>query len=192
MENFNCSYSKIENIECLIENPKNPNKHPEKQIELLAKIINYQGQRSPIVVSKRSGFVVKGHGRLMALRLLGWNKVAVDEQNYESEAQEYADVVADNKIAELANHDDTLMIDTMKELDLSDDFDLDLFGIPDFNLETHDAWDADIESIDKITEPEDKTIHIYKISCPIDLKDEVLFYLKEKLMETSFEGVHIE
>lgn len=58
-------------IEKLVGNPRNPNKHPQNQIELLAKIIKAQGWRNPIVVSRRSGFVVKGHGRLEAARLLG-------------------------------------------------------------------------------------------------------------------------
>ena len=58
-------------IEKLVGNPRNPNKHPRNQIELPDKIIKAQGWRNPIVVSKRSGFVVKGHGRLAATRLLG-------------------------------------------------------------------------------------------------------------------------
>lgn len=58
-------------IEKLVGNPRNPNKHPQNQIELLAKIIKAQGWRNPTVVSKRSGFVVKGHGRLAAAQYLG-------------------------------------------------------------------------------------------------------------------------
>lgn len=134
---FNCSYSKLVDIHKIIENPKNNNNHPDRQIELLAKIIDYQGQRSPIVVSNRSGFIVKGHGRLEAVKKLGWNKIAVDYQDYESEAQEYADLIADNKIAELAQFDQNLMIDQIKELEL-DDFDFDLLAMPDFSLEIKD------------------------------------------------------
>jgi len=130
---FNCSYTSLEDIHKLIPNPKNPNNHPDKQIAMLSKIIDYQGQRSPVVVSKRSGFIVKGHGRLEALQKLGWDKVAVDYQEYESEAQEYADLIADNKIAELAKHDDSLMLDTIKDLDMQD-FDFELLGMDDFVL----------------------------------------------------------
>ena len=134
MESFKCAHTEIVDLHKLQPNPKNPNKHPDRQIELLAKIIDYQGQRAPIVVSKRSGFITKGHGRLMALQKLGWMKAAVDYQDYESEAQEYADVVADNKIAELAKHDDSMMIDTLRDMDF--DIDFDLLGIPDFSLDT--------------------------------------------------------
>ena len=38
-----CSYGKLVDPYELIENPKNPNRHPEKQIEILAKLIKSQG-----------------------------------------------------------------------------------------------------------------------------------------------------
>lgn len=141
-----------------MENPKNPNKHPDRQIELLAKIIDYQGQRSPIVVSKRSGFITKGHGRLMALKKLGWEKAAVDMQDYESEAQEYADVVADNKIAELAKHDDSMMIDEIKHLGIED---FELLGLENFDLpvtidESKEEGENDLpENVDTRCKPGD-------------------------------------
>ena len=61
-----CAHTELVDIASLVENPRNPNRHPEKQIEALAKIIQYQGWRNPIVVSKRSRFIVKGHGCLLA------------------------------------------------------------------------------------------------------------------------------
>jgi hypothetical protein len=110
-------------------NPKNPNRHPQKQIQMLSKIIDYQGQRSPIVVSARSGFVVKGHGRLEAIKLLGWQNAAIDIQEYETEAQEYADMVADNKIAELSDNDDEMLHEMIKDAGLDD---VELFGLDDY------------------------------------------------------------
>lgn len=124
---INCAYTELVDLHKLQPNPKNPNKHPEKQISMLAKIIDYQGQRAPIVVSKRSGFITKGHGRLMAIQKLGWSQCAVDYQDYESEAQEYADMVADNKIAELAEHDDEFMYQNLQDFP---DLSVDLLGIP--------------------------------------------------------------
>ena len=123
---INCAHNELVDVHRLQPNPKNPNNHPDRQIELLAKIIDYQGQRSPIVVSKRSGFITKGHGRLQAIQKLGWAKAAVDYQEYDSEAQEYADIVADNKIAELAKHDDAMMIQELQTNDALADLDRDL------------------------------------------------------------------
>ena len=131
-----CAYDELVELHKLQPNPRNPNKHPEKQIEMLAKIIDYQGQRAPIVVSTRSGFVTKGHGRLAALQKLGWEKAAVDFQEYDSEAQEHADMIADNKIAELADSD-PLMINELA-LEMPEGFDFELLGIEDFNpIETN-------------------------------------------------------
>ena len=66
-----CAHDKITDTDSLIGNPRNPNKHPKDQITALAKIIKRQGWRHPIVVSNRSGFVVKGHGRLLATKEIG-------------------------------------------------------------------------------------------------------------------------
>lgn len=132
--NIKCAHNELVELHKLIPHPNNANKHPVKQITLLSKIIDFQGQRAPIVVSKRSGFIVKGHGRLEAIQKLGWEKAAVDFQDYESEAQEYADLIADNKIAELADHDDGKMIDDLTKFEWGKDFDYDLLGLPDFKL----------------------------------------------------------
>lgn len=149
---FNCSYSALVELHKLQPNPKNNNSHPDRQIELLAKIIDFQGQRSPIVVSKRSGFITKGHGRLEALKKLGWTQAAVDYQEYESEAQEYADLVADNKIAELAKFDESAMITELKVNDALKDLDFELLGFDKFELPDDPIQDPiDDDSEDKTT-----------------------------------------
>lgn len=117
-----CAYTELVDVSKLVPNPKNNNKHPKNQIERLAKIIDFQGQRAPIVVSKRSGFIVKGHGRLEAIRLLGWEKCAVDYQDYESEAQEYADMTADNEIAKWAEFQQDMFLEEIKGLDIDTDY----------------------------------------------------------------------
>lgn len=122
----NCAHDELVELHKLIPNPKNPNKHPEKQIDRLAKIIDYQGMRSPIVVSKKSGFITRGHGKLEALKQLGWEKAPVNFQDYDSEAQEYADIVADNAIAEWAELD--LSGVNTEVLELGPDSDVDLRG----------------------------------------------------------------
>lgn len=120
-------------VEKLIPNPRNPNRHPEGQIKLLAKIIAAQGFRNSIVVSKRSGFVIKGHGRLDAAKLLEMATVPVDFQDYESEAAEWADMLADNRISELAETDKDELKALLKELDGK--IDLDLTGFDEDSLD---------------------------------------------------------
>ena len=121
-----CAYTEVIDPALLTPNPRNPNHHPKKQIELLAKIIQSQGWRAPVTVSNRSGFVVRGHGRLQAALLLGC-KVPVDRQEYASEAEEWADLIADNRIAELAEIDHDELAGLLHKLD-GMDFDTDLTG----------------------------------------------------------------
>jgi ParB-like chromosome segregation protein Spo0J len=117
MAKVNCAFDKMVSTVDLIENPRNPNTHPKRQVELLARIIARQGWRHPITVSNRSGFVVHGHGRLLAARSLGEPEVPVDFQDYENEAQEWEDLLADNRIAELAELDDAVAVELLNELE---------------------------------------------------------------------------
>lgn len=146
-ENFKCAYSEIVPIHKLVENPKNNNKHPARQVELLAKVIDYQGQRNPIVVSKRSGFIVKGHCRLQALKLLDWENVAVDYQDYDNEAQEYADLIADNKIQSYAEFDEDALLKELQEMNFDD---LELLALENMpTMEEAEAEMPDLKSGEK-------------------------------------------
>ncbi|MFA5385937.1 MAG: site-specific DNA-methyltransferase [Eubacteriales bacterium] len=168
-----CSYDELVDIEKLVPNPRNPNTHPEKQISLLAKIIKAQGWRAPITVSNRSGFIVRGHGRLMAAQLLGVERVPVDRQDYATEAEEWADLVADNRITELAEMDIPKLGDILGELNVGD-FDIELAGFTDKELEdlfrqlqdpaeiVEDGFDAEAEAA-KIREPVTKPGDIWQL-----------------------------
>ena len=130
---IHCAHARLADVATLVPNPRNPNKHGDKQVALLAKIIRHQGWRAPITVSKRSGFVVTGHGRLQAALLLQVEKVPVDEQDFATEADEWAHLIADNRIAELAETDDALLKELLAELD--GNLDMDLSGFDAAELE---------------------------------------------------------
>ena len=112
-----CAYDEIVPIGQLRPNPKNPNKHPQDQIEKLGKIIRGNGWRNPITVSTRSGLIVKGHGRLLTAQLEKLKEVPIEYQNYESEEAELADLTADNRIAELAEIDSKMLADVFADID---------------------------------------------------------------------------
>ena len=112
-----CAHDAIVPLKEIQPNPKNPNQHPPEQIKLLASIIRATGWRAPITVSKRSGLVTKGHGRLMAAELEDLTEAPVDYQDYASEAEELADLTADNRIAELATTDNKLLADLFVDID---------------------------------------------------------------------------
>lgn len=132
---IHCTHRELRDPSALVEHPRNPNRHPQKQIELLARIIRHQGWRNPIVISARSGFIVAGHGRLAAARVLGVTEVPVDVQHFETEADEWAHLVADNRIAELADMDEAGLGELLRDLGEVEDFDLDLTGFAEAEID---------------------------------------------------------
>lgn len=176
-----CAFDEIVDINKINPNPKNPNQHPEDQIELLAKIITVQGWRAPITVSTLSGLVVRGHGRLMAAQKAGCTHVPVDYQHYENEDAEIADLVADNRIAELAEVDNKMLAEVFADID---DFDITLTG---YTQEEADEIAAALEEcvmedIDEVKSKSEVTMHKLKFdSTEIPMTDEEYERLKEIL-----------
>ena len=123
----NCAFDELVPLEKLVANPRNPNQHPQSQVALLAKVIGHQGWRSPIVVSTRSGFIVAGHGRYEAAKALGLSAVPVDYQDFATEADEWAHLIADNRLAELAEADESALRALLGELKATD-LDMELAG----------------------------------------------------------------
>lgn len=159
-----CSFDEIADAASLVPNPRNPNTHPEKQIQLLAKIIKAQGWRAPITVSNRSGFIVRGHGRLMAAQFLGVDQAPVDRQDYATEAEEWADLIADNRIAELAEMDSAMLTELIQELSAGG-LDIELTGFDRADLDRLAAQfnvpDEDFPEYDESVEKDVK-----KVICP--------------------------
>lgn len=143
MVEIRCAHKELVAINELKPHPKNRNKHPAEQIERLAEIIKFQGIRKPITVSKRSGFITAGHGRLAVFKLLKLKEVPVDYQDYDSDEQEYADVQSDNAIAAWAELDLSGINTDIG--DLGPDFDIDLLGIRSFVLDPSEMPEVEIK-----------------------------------------------
>jgi hypothetical protein len=137
----------------LVEHPKNPNQHSREQIERLAKLIKYQGWRHPIIVSTRSGYIVAGHGRLAAARLMGANEVPVVRQDFRDDVQEYTFLTSDNAIHEWSILNMNEIDETIKALG---EFDHELLGLKNFNMNFNEP--------EAKKEPEDKEAELK--SCP--------------------------
>ncbi len=165
-----CSHDKIVELSELKPNPENPNQHPQEQIEMLARIIMGNGWRDRITVSNRSGLIVKGHGRYMAAVKAGLSKAPVDFQDYDSEADEVRDLIADNKISELSEIDDKVAADLIRGLEnfsVDNSSDFSVFGLLDDEVHTlfpelapDDSADDDIPEVDEV-EVKTKTGDLY-------------------------------
>jgi len=151
---IHCPHDSLVECSALKPHPKNSNKHPDDQIERLARILEYQGWRYPVKVSKQTGFVTSGHGRILAAKKNGWKEVPVSFQEYDDETQEIADVTSDNAIASWAELD-LSMVNAFAP-DLGPDFDIDLLGIKDFVLEPAEKFQGDEDEVPEVPEPKTK------------------------------------
>ena len=176
-----CAYDEMVDITKLVPNPRNPNQHSDRQIELLAKIIEHQGWRAPITVSKRSGFVVRGHGRLLAAEALGLDEVPVDYQDYANEAEEWADLIADNRLAELSEMDNEMLKDLIQEID-ANEIDLTLTGFEEDEIEKIIGEFNQQEDIKDLSD-DLKEVYEIVITCENERHQEELFnrFTKEGL-----------
>lgn len=111
-----CAFDQLVRTNELKPHPKNPNIHPKEQIQAFAKVVQTLGWRQAIVVSTRSGLITKGHGKLAVARYLEAREVPVDFQHYKSEEEEWQDIIADNKIAEMSERDEVAVASMLKEL----------------------------------------------------------------------------
>lgn len=161
----------IEQIEVskLIPYAKNSRTHDDAQVAQIAASIKEFGWTNPILVDGEKG-IIAGHGRLMAARKLGMDKVPVIELKDMTEAQKRAYVIADNKLALNAGWD----VDMLKlEInDLSDkNFDLSLIGFDDIEL----AKLFDNEKEEKLQEQFYKEVFNVIVECKNEAEQEKIF-----------------
>lgn len=120
------------NVDELIPYVNNPRDN-SGAIDAVASSIKNFGFKVPIVVDKDCE-IVTGHTRLLAAKKLGMDQVPVIVADDLSEAEIKAFRLADNKVAELAEWDWSLLdieIEELKNMDL--DFDLEEFGFEDLD-----------------------------------------------------------
>lgn len=141
--------------------PKHRNKHPQDQVERLAKILKYQGWRYPVKISKRSGTVTSGAGRILAAKFNKWDEVPVSYQDYDDETQEYADVQSDNAIASWSELDFSAI--NLDVGELGPDFDIDLLGIKNFTVDVADKDLGDEDEVPEHVEPTTKLGDVYQL-----------------------------
>ncbi|WP_394693539.1 DNA methyltransferase [Hyphobacterium sp.] len=123
----------------------NPRKHPQKQIELIAKSIQNFGFTAPVLIDEANG-IVAGHARIEAAKSIGMEAVPVVRLAHLSEAQIRAYVIADNKLAERSDWDSDLL-----RIELSAIADLD-FDLGDLGFE---APELDILFADNVEDDDD-------------------------------------
>jgi ParB-like chromosome segregation protein Spo0J len=127
-------------IKNLQADPNNARTHDKRNLDAIAASLEKFGQRKPIVITP-DGIVLAGNGTMTAAKQLGWKELEVSvtpkEWDY-STAKAYA--LADNRTAELADWDQSVLASQLIELQTED---WDLAGLGFESLEQ--PSDADLE-----------------------------------------------
>ena len=132
---------------------RNARTHSKKQIRQIADSIERFGWTNPVLIDGQDQ-IVAGHGRVAAAKLLGIDEVPTIRLEYMSEVEIRAYVIADNRLAELADWDDEILAIELQAL-VELDFDVEVTGFEtaeiDLLIDGLDAPGADDEG-DRIPE----------------------------------------
>ena len=99
----NLSIKRI-SLSALVPDPANPRKHDERNLAAIQASLLRFGQREPIVIQARTRRVIGGHGRLEAMKALGWTECDVVEADLD-DVGATALAIALNRTGELAEWD---------------------------------------------------------------------------------------
>lgn len=148
MKDLNIQYV---DTDSLIPYVNNARKHSDEQVSEIAASIKEFGFNNPILIDGKKG-IIAGHGRVMAAKKLGLDKVPTIELSHLSDAQRRAYILADNRLAEKAEWDFELVQVELEALK-NEDFNIELTGFDlDDVLSNVDAEQVEAEE-DEIPEP---------------------------------------
>jgi hypothetical protein len=115
--------------------------HSKQQIRQIAESIRAFGFTNPILID-RTNTIVAGHGRFAAAKLLGMDRVPTICVEGLTKAQVRAYIIADNRLAEKAGWDKSVLAIELQHL-MTIDCDLDVtvtgFEVPEINLIVEEA-----------------------------------------------------
>mgnify|MGYP003119375601 CR=1 FL=1 len=132
----------------LIPYASNSRTHSDNQVAQIAASIKEFGFNNPVLVDKEKG-IIAGHGRVLAARKLGMDKVPTVELSHLTETQRKAYIIADNKLALNADWDFELLGLEMGGLG-QEGFDLSLIGFNEDELAN-----IFVETTEGLTDPDE-------------------------------------
>lgn len=124
-------------VEDLKPYEKNNKKHEDFDIGEIAKSISKYEMIDPVGIWGKDNTIVEGHGRVLACKQLGIDKVPCIRLDHLTDEQRREYAIVHNKSQELALYDFDNLADELADLDLSD-FDF------DFGIDTDTDNDAEI------------------------------------------------
>jgi ParB-like chromosome segregation protein Spo0J len=117
-----------EDIKNLVPYSRNSRTHSARQVHQIADSIRTFGFTNPVLIN-RSRMIVAGHGRVQAAKLLAIRKVPTICLDNLTEDQVRAYILADNKLAEKAGWDHSILAIELQHLTSVDlDFEVSVTG----------------------------------------------------------------
>ena len=137
-------------IAALAENPRNARTHTKQQIQQIANSIRSFGFVNSILIDRKNT-IVAGHGRVAAAKLLGMTEVPTVRLETLTDEQIRTYVIADNKLAEKAGWDQSILAIQFQHL-------LALDSVIDVTLTGFDMPEIDVllEAEAMASDPEDE------------------------------------
>ena len=137
----------------LIPYARNARTHSDEQIERIANSIKEFGWTNPILIDGENG-IIAGHGRILAARKLGIEKVPTIELSGLTEAQKRAYIIADNRLALDAGWDEDILKLEFAELE-KEGFELSKTGFSDEEIREMMAdLDREVDGVEDLETPE--------------------------------------
>ena len=129
---------------------KNTRKHEDYDVSQIAKSIEQYGFNDPIGIWGKDNIIVEGHGRLLAAKKLGMDKVPCIRLDDLTDEQRREYAIMHNKTAELSSWDFDLLAEDIGDLDFSG-FDID-WGLPS-DVEETEIVEDEAPEVDEENEP---------------------------------------
>ena len=146
-------------IDSLTAYSKNARSHSKRQIRQIAESIKAFGFNNPVLIA-RNNTIIAGHGRVAAAKLLGMDQVPTIQLEGLSDDEIHAYVIADNRLAEKAGWDKSILaIELQHLLTIDSDFDVTITGfeVPEIDLILEEAArkqdEDDIFDVDETNQP---------------------------------------
>ena len=172
------AYKSVDSLNACTRNART---HSKRQIQQIARSIKEFGFTNPVLIN-RDRMIIAGHGRVQAAKTLSMDRVPTICLENLSEDQIRAYVIADNKLAENAGWDESILkIELQHLITLENSFDVTLTGfeVPEIDLllnndEASEAEErVEIDDGPSVTQPGDLwQLGPHRILCGSALSEE--------------------
>jgi ParB/RepB/Spo0J family partition protein len=103
----------------LLTNPRNPRKHADEQLAMLAASLKRDGQTKPLLVRRTNRMIIAGHGIHQAAQMIGLERLRVVLLDVDQATADRI-MLADNRHGDQSAADTARVADLLREIDAAD------------------------------------------------------------------------